>query len=88
MHAIRAKIPQIVAPYTVEQYYWADRCHAIGASPQPVLNSDLTNIRQLVEPLLADTSFTERMKRMQPENGTEAAASMIEKEVIGNQKSV
>ncbi len=90
MQAMRAQVPQIVAPYTVEQHFWAQKCHSLGASPAPVPSGDLAKLQQIIEPLLADKTFGDRLKQIDSTNqkGTEVAADAIEKIMEAHQKKL
>ncbi len=83
MQALRAGVPQVIAPYTIEQTYWAQKCKSIGASSAPVLNGDLLQLQQGIEQVLADPSFADRLKPLVPasQNGTNVAAEAIERVV-------
>jgi UDP:flavonoid glycosyltransferase YjiC (YdhE family) len=82
MHAIRSGIPQIIAPYTVEQTYWAEKCHSLGVSAQPVMNGDLVKLQQTIEKALSDRAIADRLKSQAADanqEGTLAAAEAIER---------
>jgi UDP:flavonoid glycosyltransferase YjiC (YdhE family) len=40
--AARAGVPQIIVPHILDQFYWADRVHALGLGPKPIWRSKLT----------------------------------------------
>ena len=88
MQSIRARVPQIVAPYTFEQNFWAQKCHSVGASPAPVLNGDLAKLQQTIELVLADKAFSERLKQMDfiDQKGPEVAADTIERILEAHKK--
>lgn len=88
MQAMRAQVPQIVAPYTIEQNFWAQQSQSLGASPAPVLNGDLTKLRQTIEVVLADKTIRERLKQMDftNQNGPEIAADTIERILEAHKK--
>jgi|GEM_PF-3937647 len=76
VHAIRARVPQVVAPYTAEQAYWALKVSTLGASPAPVPFGDATKMLESIEQAL---QMTDGVKAAAPaENGAEATASIIE----------
>jgi sterol 3beta-glucosyltransferase len=81
MQALRAVVPQITLPHTVEQAFWANRSHALGVSPSPVLNGDLSKLEQSIKQTLVDASFRERAKTItiHANNGLAAATEVIEK---------
>jgi UDP:flavonoid glycosyltransferase YjiC (YdhE family) len=81
MHAIRSNIPQIIAPYTVEQMYWAEKCNTLGFSAPPVMNGDLLKLQQTIETTLSDRAISDRLKSKNADanqDGTLAAAEAIE----------
>jgi UDP:flavonoid glycosyltransferase YjiC (YdhE family) len=43
--AARAGVPQIIIPHILDQFYWADRIHALGLGPGPIWRSKLTGKR-------------------------------------------
>jgi sterol 3beta-glucosyltransferase len=90
MQALRARVPQVVVPYTYEQNFWGQKSHSLGMSPAPVLNGDLSKLQQTIEVILADQAFSERLKKIDPvnQNGTEAAADAIERILDAHKKSL
>jgi UDP:flavonoid glycosyltransferase YjiC (YdhE family) len=84
MHAIRSNIPQIIAPYTVEQSYWAEKCHSLGASPAPVLSGDLNQLKQAIQWALQDRTIADRLQSLssQMQDGTQTAADAIEEAAL------
>ena len=83
MHSIRAGVPQIIAPYTVEQTFWAQKGKEIGAALVLDSNGDIAKLQHTIQQVIADPSFSQRLKAMSPapENGTEVAAEAIERAV-------
>jgi sterol 3beta-glucosyltransferase len=80
MHALRCKVPQVIAPYTIEQAYWGAKCHALGLSPAPVAPGDTTELTRALEKAIADASIGERLSALSAtlQDGTQAAAEAIE----------
>ncbi|ANZ43295.1 glycosyl transferase family 1 [Lentzea guizhouensis] len=40
--ALAAGVPQVVCPFVADQPHWAQRMHAVGVAPQPLLHKKLT----------------------------------------------
>jgi len=74
-HAIRAHVPQIIAPFTAEQFYWGQRIAAAGAGV--ISQKENTQIVSSVEQAL---KMSERIKSIQlsVQNGAESAALSVE----------
>lgn len=58
--ALHAGVPQIVCPFLLDQFYWAERVHWLGVAPEPLRkehlipnNEDPRSIRQAADALLA-----------------------------------
>lgn len=80
MYAVRAKLPQVIVPYTIEQMYWAEKCRSLGLSAAPVLNPDVEYLQKIITGVLSDQTIRQRLERFAVEgNGTETAADAIEK---------
>ncbi|WOL09172.1 hypothetical protein Cni_G17925 [Canna indica] len=56
--ALHAGIPQIVCPFILDQFYWAERLHWIGVAPEPLQSrhllpdNDATSINQAADSLV------------------------------------
>jgi UDP:flavonoid glycosyltransferase YjiC (YdhE family) len=80
--ALRAGKPSLVCPFFGDQFYWADRVHALGAGPKPLparnlTASDLTRrLRILTSTAYADAA--QRIGRaLSAENGVSQACSVL-----------
>ena len=52
--ALRAGVPAIVVPFTMDQPFWASRIEALGAGPKPIARKRLTE-KRLADALLVAT---------------------------------
>lgn len=81
---LRAGIPNVIVPFTVDQPFWGRRVHAAGAAPKPIPVKKLT-IEKLTQAILeAETNaYRERAaaigRTIRSESGTDIAISLIEK---------
>lgn len=82
---LRAGVPSIPVPHVSDQFAWAEELHRVGAAPSPLLRRKLTAkalaariIETLKDPRKKAAAMSMR-ERMQPDNGAETAADMIEK---------
>jgi sterol 3beta-glucosyltransferase len=60
--ALRAGVPAIVVPFTMDQPFWGSRVESLGAGPKPIPRSRLTEGR-LVDALRVATGDTEMRTR-------------------------
>jgi sterol 3beta-glucosyltransferase len=81
---LRAGIPNVVVPFMGDQPFWAERVHAIGAGPEPVLINSLSveNLCQAITDAEKE-SILERVQiinhEISNEDGTGEAVKWIEK---------
>ena len=80
--ALRAGLPQVLAPSALDQPFWAHRLHALGVAPAPVPRRTLT-VDRLVAALDAGNDAMRRRARelgalIAAEDGTGAAVRIIE----------
>jgi UDP:flavonoid glycosyltransferase YjiC (YdhE family) len=76
-HAVRAHVPQVIAPYTAEQFYWAQKISTAGAGPVPVSSRETSQILSSMEQAM---KMVEQVKGLEvsARNGAEAAAIIVE----------
>jgi UDP:flavonoid glycosyltransferase YjiC (YdhE family) len=81
MHAIRARIPQVIAPYTIEQKYWADQCQSAGISKTSVHGGNIGQLQQAIREMLSNPTVRQKLDSFPAveETGTKIAAEAIEK---------
>jgi UDP:flavonoid glycosyltransferase YjiC (YdhE family) len=83
--ALRASVPQAIAPFFADQPFWADRVHALGVSPPPVLQGDLTaeHLADAIRAAVSDTAMRERAAevgcRVRAERGVDESVELIER---------
>lgn len=80
---LRSGRPSLALPYFADQYFWANRIHALGAGPKPFNRSQLT-VDRLVHALAQLTRNVTMQQRaadigrlLQNERGVETAVSHI-----------
>jgi UDP:flavonoid glycosyltransferase YjiC (YdhE family) len=82
---LRAGVPNVVCPWFADQPLWAERVHALGAGPRPVLARRLTAqalgdaIAQAVGDAAMRAQAAAMGRQMQAERGVERAADLIER---------
>jgi sterol 3beta-glucosyltransferase len=82
--ALQAGIPNIVVPFAVDQPFWGQRVHAIGAGPAPIPVKKLT-VEKLKHAILEveTDAYRERAaeigRKIHSEDGVGAAIKWIEK---------
>ena len=82
--ALRAGVPQIIAPFFADQSFWAARAHALGVAPESIPFRRLTKDR--IEAALATTLGNQTVSAsaikvgsmVQAENGVEQACRVLE----------
>lgn len=83
--ALRAGVPSVVVPFTMDQPFWAARVAALGVGPEPIPRARLTSARlaRAIERALADDALRERAARLgallRAEDGVSAAVSVLER---------
>lgn len=81
---LRASIPNIVVPFTVDQPFWGRRVHAIGAGPEPVPVKRLS-VEKLTRAILEAETEPYRKRaaaigqKVRNEDGVSLAVRLIEK---------
>lgn len=82
---LRAGVPSVVVPFTVDQPFWADRVRDLGAGPDPIPRQRLTPAR-LADALgatLNDAAMQQRSRdlgaRIRSEDGLGEAAAIYER---------
>jgi sterol 3beta-glucosyltransferase len=81
---LRAGIPALVIPHMADQFYWAQRIHELGASPQPIRRTRLeaaglgAALQELVQDDNLRTKASTLGKQIRAENGVENAVRLIE----------
>jgi len=82
--ALRAGVPQIIAPFFADQSFWAARAHALGVATESIPLRRLTKDR--IEAALATTLSNKTVRAhavqvgltVQEENGVEEACRVLE----------
>jgi UDP:flavonoid glycosyltransferase YjiC (YdhE family) len=83
--ALRAGTPSIVVPFTMDQPFWGSRVAALGAGPDPIPRSRLTEDRlaRALERALTDEAMRARAAelgaRIREEDGVGAAVAVLER---------
>lgn len=79
MTCVRAGVPQVIVPYLVENFYWAERVQSLGLGPEPqrrfdakTVASALMDAMKMREPVAA---FAEKLRNR---DGVAAACEAIE----------
>lgn len=59
---LRAGVPSIIVPFTVDQPFWGNRVQALGAGPKPIPATRLTvnNLADAMQRAVSDTKMRER----------------------------
>lgn len=73
MHAVRSKVPQVIVPYTAEQFYWAEKCEAVAAAKR----ADALSVQQVITSVLSGVLSPDRFPEP-ASDGKEKAAEAIE----------
>lgn len=81
---LRAGIPNIVIPFAADQPFWANRVHAIGTGPKPIMVKELSveNLTQAIiesehQAVCKQSRFI--AQNLRRENGVAASVALIEK---------
>ncbi|MEM7334137.1 MAG: glycosyltransferase [Chloroflexota bacterium] len=84
---LRAGVPSIIIPHMVDQPFWAQRVHAIGAGPKPIAKQKLTAV-SLAEAITEATSNSNIhnsaiaiSQRIKAENGLAKAVAVIKAKI-------
>jgi UDP:flavonoid glycosyltransferase YjiC (YdhE family) len=86
---LRAGVPSLLIPHTVDQPYWARRLKELSVSPAPIPRKKLAveKLAQGIRTLVRDTALRERAARLgdtiRAEQGVANAVSMIEQAAKG-----
>jgi sterol 3beta-glucosyltransferase len=81
--SLHAGISTITLPLAVDQFFWGERVHKIGAAPKPIPQRKLNaeNLLQAITQALTDESMRARAKAVSEalsrENGIQAAVSLM-----------
>ena len=81
--SLRAGVPSLVVPFTMDQPFWGARVAALGVGPRPIPRAGLTRAR-LAEGLRATQRATIRAnasalgERIRAEDGVAAAVPVLE----------
>jgi len=81
--SLQAGIPTITLPLAIDQFFWGERVHAIGAGPKPIPQRALTSekLANAIQAALWDKSMRERVKSISValslEDGIQAAVSQM-----------
>jgi UDP:flavonoid glycosyltransferase YjiC (YdhE family) len=82
--ALRAGVPNVIAPWFGDQFFWAERVQEIGAGPEPIPRKKLDAaklskaIRQALNNVQIQANAVQIGQNILGENGIETAVSMIE----------
>lgn len=83
--ALRAGVPAVVVPFAVDQPFWADRVHRLGAAPAPIPHRALTAARlaRALDQALTSAAIRDRARaigeRIRAEDGPASAAVALER---------
>jgi UDP:flavonoid glycosyltransferase YjiC (YdhE family) len=90
--ALRAGIPQIIAPHMFDQHYWASRVHAKGLGPAPLgrhFKSDA--LTSALRETIGNTAMAQRALAMaepiRASRGTQRAVEVLEQQVAARGKA-
>lgn len=63
---LRAGVPSIVVPFTMDQPFWASRVHALGVGPKPIPRPKLTraSLAVALRSAVADDAMSERARAL------------------------
>ncbi len=84
---LRAGIPSIVVPFTVDQPFWAQRVYALGVGTQPIPRNQLTaeRLAAAIRQAVSDGELRKRAaaigERVRREDGVECAISAFENHI-------
>ena len=64
--AAKAGVPQIIIPHILDQFYWADRIHALGLGPKPIRRSKLTGekLKAAIIEVVSNEGFRQRAREI------------------------
>jgi UDP:flavonoid glycosyltransferase YjiC (YdhE family) len=87
--AMRAGVPQVVAPFFADQSFWADRAHALGVAPKPIpmarLRQDMLNAA--LDSALTDSRMQDQAAELgaaiRSQGGVDEACGILEGWVAG-----
>ncbi len=80
----RAKVPSVVVPHIVDQFYWGKLLYELGIAPKSLPRRELTakRLSQRIEQVLETPKMTERAEslgtQMESEDGLTTAVDLIE----------
>jgi UDP:flavonoid glycosyltransferase YjiC (YdhE family) len=80
---LRAGIPALVIPHLVDQFYWGQRVHELGAGPPPLRRSrlDVQNLAAALEALAGDAALRDAAStlgaQIRAEQGLQNAVRLI-----------
>ena len=83
-HGLRSGVPNLITPFTFDQFYWGGRVHALGVGPKPIPFQKLTALR-LAEGIAQATSDKGKQSQAQQlatkikgDDGLRQAVTIIE----------
>ena len=82
--ALRAGVPAIVVPFTMDQPFWGSRVHALGVGPKPIPRKQLSvdSLSQALRATVADQSMKTRAaalgEKLRAEDGVANAVAHFE----------
>lgn len=83
--SLRAGIPALIIPHVIDQFYWGQRVHELGAGPKPISRSklDVEGLAEALTELISNGSLRDTASRLgeqiRSEHGVDEAVSLIEK---------
>ncbi|MEP7119749.1 MAG: glycosyltransferase [Byssovorax sp.] len=85
--ALRAGVPQIIAPHMFDQHYWSSRVHASGLGPAPLKRYFTADaLTAALRETLGNAAMARRARsiaeRMRPSRGAERAVEVLEQELL------
>jgi sterol 3beta-glucosyltransferase len=85
---LRAGVPTVIVPFTVDQPFWGNRVKALGAGPDPLPASQVNaaSLAEAIQKAIKDTKMRERAeglgKAIRAENGVGNAVNIV-KQYLG-----
>ncbi len=86
---LRAGVPSVIIPHMVDQPYWGERVHALGAGPKPVMRHKLTAVKlaHAIQQAVTDETMRQNAAalgaKIRKEDGLDNAVAII-KQIMGD----
>jgi sterol 3beta-glucosyltransferase len=78
MMCARAGVPQVVTPFLVDHYFWADRVSALKLGPEPVDKIDAKTVSASVQQAIEMKDQVKNFAQQSRKNGITEACEVIE----------